>query len=319
MQQDGLPAVRARRMLGFERDGDGRVVRAVEHRFRRSQRPDGSFEHSVMKTAAVICLLDDLHGGRSRELTEAAADHLMSALEAQRGYETAKRVRPGTLTEPFDLCGFFGPQGDRLKPDTLARNAREVNLWRELEPLSGPKSRVRGVRKGSFDRPGPSTCYTWGMVPLCCTIEAVCRAGRADDPRLKPAINALLGAQRGNGGWCGCPPEGAPPCTASALRALAAHPHLRRSEYAKRGLELMRTSGWWVTRRTKQPRIGSGFFATIQVIAALDHPIARKIIRKALAVIAPRQRRNRTFGTPCQVERVAAAILGMRALESETS
>ena len=81
----------------------------------------------------------------------------------------------------------------------------------------------------------------------------------------------------------------------------------------------MHDSQWWVTRRTKQPRIGSGFFATIQVIAAYDSSVACEIIRNALAVIAPRQRRNGTFGTPCPVERVAAVILGMRALESATS
>ena len=319
MEQEGLPAVRARRAFGLERDGDAAVVRSVARRFARSQHPNGSFEDSHMKTAAVTCLLGDLRGGRSGELIEAAATYLLSALEAQPGHEAAKRVKPGTLTQPFDLCGFFGPQGDRLKPDTLARNAREVNLSRKLEPLHGPKSPVKGVRKGSFDRPGPSTCYTWGMVPLCHTIEAACRAGHADDPRLKPAINALLGAQRENGGWCGCPPDGAPPCTTSALRALSAHPKLKRSKCAERGLALMHASQWWVTRRTKQPRIGSGFFATIEVIAAYDHATARDIIRNALTAIAPRQRRNGTFGTPCQVERVAAVICGLRALEPGTS
>ena len=60
---------------------------------------------------------------------------------------------------------------------------------------------------------------------------------------------------------------------------------------------------------------GAGGFAAIQACAAFDLPAAREIVRDALAALATKPRRNGTFGTPCQVERVAAALCGLRALE----
>ena len=51
-----------------------------------------------------------------------------------------------------------------------------------------------------------------------------------------------------------------------------------------------------------------------QACAAFDLPVAREIIRDALAIVSAKQRKNGTFGTPCQVERVAAALVGQKAL-----
>ena len=51
MEQQGLSAIRARRLIGLDRVGDEKAVATVERRFARSQLRDGSFEHSPMKTA----------------------------------------------------------------------------------------------------------------------------------------------------------------------------------------------------------------------------------------------------------------------------
>ena len=309
MTQDGLPAVKARRMLGLGRDGDEKAVHALERNLAKTQLRDGSFEQSPMKTAGVLNHLDDLRATGSKELIEKAASYLISVLASQPGYEQARNVKPGSLREKFDLCGLFGPESDRWRPDVLARNAREMNFYREYEPLLGPKSPVRGVQRSSLDRPGPGTCYTWGLIPLSYTIEALCRAGHAHDKQLQPAINALLGAQRENGGWCACG-VGQTGCTLHAMRALGSHPQLRQSKYAERALELLRQSG---TGK------GSDAFAIPQAVSSFNLPVARDIIRDGLTAVAPRQRRNGTFGTPCRTERVAAVWCAKSALESSAA
>lgn len=198
----------------------------------------------------------------------------------------------------------------------LVRGAREMNFYREYEPLLGPKSPVRGVRRSSLDRPGPGSCYAWGLIPLCYTIEALCRAEHAQDERLQPAINALLGAQRESGGWCRNL-AGAPPCTIHALRALGSHPELRQGKQAEKVLEFMRAtqrgaSGGEAMRWLR----GSSLFAAIRAVARFDSPIAREIIRDALEALALRQRRNGTFGGPCKIERVAAVLVAAKTVES---
>ena len=136
---------------------------------------------------------------------------------------------------------------------------------------------------------------------MCYIIEALCRTGYAGDRRLKPAINALLGAQRRSGGWCRNL-GGHPSCTIHAIRALGSHPRLRKSKHAERALALMHAKG-------------AISFALIQAAAAFDFPVAREIIRDGLRELAPRQRKNGTFGAPCKVERVAAVLVARRALE----
>lgn len=313
MAQEGLPALRARRLLGLCREGDAKAVRALERELSRVKSRDGAFEGSTMKTAGVLNLLDDLKATGSEELIAASASYLIAVLESQPGYEWARDVRPGGLRTPCDLGGFFGPYEDRNWPEVLARGAREMNFYREYEPLLGPKTAVRGVRESSLDRPGPSSCYAWGLIPLCYTIEALCRAGHAHDERLQPAINALLGAQRESGGWCRNL-AGHPNCTLHAIRALGSHPQLGRGAHADRALKLIRATQRASTRRLAGWWRGSNLFAAIQAIARFGTPIAGEIIRHALAALAPRQRKNGTFGGPCRVERVAAVLVAARAV-----
>jgi hypothetical protein len=154
----------------------------------------------------------------------------------------------------------------------------------------------------TLDRSGPGSCYSWGLIPVAYTVEALCRAGYAQDQRLQPAINALLGAQRESGGWCRNP-GGHPSCTIHAIRALGSHPELRRGENAEHALRFMRNSH---VRR-------SDLFPVIQAMAKFDLPIAREFIRDALIALAPRQRKNGTFGDPCAVERVTAALVAQQA------
>ena len=307
MAQEGVAALRARRRLGLERDGDDRAVSVLEHSYQRAQLADGSFSHSPMKTAGVLNLLDDLRAtdgscpqANAGELIQRGAAFLLAVLEAQPGYERARGLKPGALTEACDLCGFFGPHDRRLDPEVLAGNAQEMNYYREYEPLLGPKSPVRGVRRGRLDRPGPSSCYTWGLVPLAYTVEALCRAGHGRDPRLQPAIRALLGAQRDSGGWCRNL-AGHPSCTVHVLRALGSHPVLGRSKHAERALDFLRSRG-------------AHHFAEIEAAAACDLPAARYLIRAGLAALAPQQRRDGTFGTHRpRVERVVAVLVAERA------
>jgi hypothetical protein len=199
----------------------------------------------------------------------------------------------------------------------MAEGAREMNAYREFEPLTGPKSPIRGERRSSLDRAGPSSCYAWGLIPLCYIVETLCRAGYERDERLQPAIHVLLGAQRESGGWCRNL-SGHTGCSIHGIRALGAHPDLRESEHAARALEFWRASQqgelgaslrrWWR---------GGNLFAALQAAAVFDLPPARDIVRDALAAIAPRQRRNGTFGTPNAVERVSAVLEAMSRLASD--
>ena len=296
MEQEGTNAVRARRSLGLQRDGDDQRVGDTELGLSKEQLSDGSFGRSPLKTAGVLNLLDDMRATQSGALIERAVDYLTDVLQSQPGYGRAKRVKPGTLRTACDLCGFFGPYEDRNVPVVLANGAQEMNFYRDYEPLLGPKSPVRADRRSSLDRPGPSSCYSWGLIPLSYIVEALCRAGHGADDRLRPAVNALLGAQRASGGWCRNV-GGHPNCTLPVLRTLSAHPQLRQSIYAERALEFMQTS-------PRPPNV----FAALQCVARFDLPTARVLIQDKLSEAANRQRKNGTFGTPCPVERVAAVL-----------
>ena len=61
---------------------------------------------------------------------------------------------------------------------------------------------------------------------------------------------------------------------------------------------------------------GQKTFATIQAVAAFDLPVADQIIGKTLLGLVPRQQKNGTFGGPNRVERVAAVMLAVKAIES---
>jgi hypothetical protein len=316
MEQKGLPAVRARRLLGLSRAGDEKTVAAQERKFAKSQRDDGSFQGSPMKTAGVLVLLDDLRAEDSGDVIKAGASYLLSVLQSQPGYKRAAKVRPGSLKIPCDLCGFFGPFETRNRPDVLSRGAKEMNFYRDFEPLLGPQAPVRATRRSTRDRPGPGSCYRWGLIPLSYTIEALCRAGYARDARLRPAVNAFLGVQRTSGGWCRNL-GGHPGCTIHALRALGAHPKLRSSRYAERVLKFMKETRrgkhgggakrWWG---------GRNVFAALQAIAAIDVPLGRRMTRDLLAEVGRGQRKNGTFSGGCAVERVAAALVATRAVHA---
>ncbi len=309
MAQNGLVAARARRRLGLHREDDEETVKSVELRLSKAQLPDGSFEHSLIKTAGVLNLLDDLKSFSSRTLIEKASLYLLSVLEVQPGYERARSVTPGGLKTTCDLCGFFGPYEDRNRPEVLVVGAREMNFYREFEPLLGPKSIVRASPRSNLDRPGPSSCYSWGLIPLCYTIEALCRAGLAFDPKLEPAINVMLGAQRESGGWCrGL--KGHPNCTIHAIRALVSHPQLRFGAYAEKAFRFMRMTQQASKDKRARWWRGSNVFAAIQAIATSpsDSPVQREIIRSAMLCLARRQQKNGTWGGPCRIERVAAVL-----------
>jgi hypothetical protein len=313
MAQDGLAAVRARRLLCLSRGGDADAVRAAEDRLDRDQHPDGSFEHSPMKTAGVLNLLDDLQADRSAELIAGAVSYLLSVLEAQPGYERARDVTPGSLRTPCDLSGLFGPYEERSRPDVMTHGAREMNFYRQYEPLLGPESEVRAVRRSSLDRAGPGSCYAWGLIPLSYTIEALCRAGQGNHERLGPAINALMGAQRESGGWCRNL-AGHPTCSIHAIRALGAHPRLRKSDSADRALDFMAAELRGGSGSARQWWRGSNLFAALRSFAAFDQPAARRLMREGLAAVTPSQRKNGTFGGPARVERVTAVLVALNAL-----
>jgi hypothetical protein len=132
-------------------------------------------------------------------------------------------------------------------------------------------------------------------------------------------IHVLLGAQRESGGWCRNL-GGHTGCSIHGIRALGAHPDLRESEYADRALEFWKASQqgelgaslrrWWR---------GANRFAALQAAAAFEQPIAHDILRETLAAIAPRQRKNGTFGTPNAVERVTAVLEAVARLGEEAT
>jgi hypothetical protein len=308
LSQEGESAVRARRSLGLEREGDGEVARRMAERAAKSQLADGSFAHSPMKTAGVVCLLADLAPEIATRVMSRAAEFLVEVLASQPGYERARGVQPGELTEACDLAGFFGPYEARNAPEVLARGAREMNFFRQFEPLLGPKSPVRARRRSSLDRAGPGSCYAWGLVPLCYIIEALCRGGFGADPRLRPAVNALVGAQRKSGGWCRNLGGGVE-CTIPAIRALGVHPRLRQSRFAEAALGYVRaTQSGGAGRKAESRWRGSRLFAALEAVARFDLAIAKEIIGAGLKAAARHQRRNGTFGTPCAVARVAAVV-----------
>lgn len=302
MAQEGLPAVRARRCLGLEREGDAAFVRDLMVGLEGEQRANGSLADSPMRTAGTLIMLADLRTEGRETLVEGGATYLFSVLAAQPGYGRVESVLPGSLTTPCDLGGFFGPYEDRNDPQVRAFGAREMNHYREFEPLLGPKSPVRETPRSSRDRAGPSSCYAWGLIPLSYVVEALCRVGYAEDGRLQPALRVLLGVQRESGGWCrnlgghiGCSPH--------PMRALSAHSTLRQSPSTGRALRFLHAN--WQARDP---------YAILRVAAAYDLPAAREVAREVLAHVAPQQRKNGTFGTPHRIERVAAVLAGLALL-----
>ncbi len=239
--------------------------------------------------------------------------YLFGVLASQPGYARGSEIEPGSLRTPCDLGGFFGPYEDRGRPDVIAAGAREMNALREFDPLLGPHSEVRSVRRSSLDRAGPGSCYAWGLVPLSYAIGALCRAGHALDERLQPALHALLGTQRQGGGWCRNL-GGHPHCTLHALCALAAHPSWRHGTSAERLMGRIRDArrgdaqglaAWWQ---------GARLFAALQATVDLNLPVARQLVRDGLEVIARGQRKDGAFGGPCAVERLAAVLWALAAL-----
>jgi hypothetical protein len=299
IEQEGLSAVRARRLLDLHSEGDEQTISTLECAFAKSQSHDGSFDQSIMKTAGILNLLNDLKSEDLEKIIAKGVLYLMSVLESQPGHELAQNVKPGGLATPLDLCGFFGRYENQRQPDMMALGAREMNFYREYEPLFGPKNPVRDVRRSSFDRVGPSSCYSWGLIPLCYITETLCRAGHSHDERLQPAINILLGVQRDSGGWCRNL-GGHPNCTIHAVRVLGVHPELRQSHYSERAIK----------RLQEIPH--SNVYATLQVLSRFDLPIAKEVIHDILANIIPRQRKNGTFGADLKIERVVAVLLALK-------
>ncbi len=301
--QDDPRAARARLSLGLKRDGDLEWANVVASDLASEQLDDGSFDHSPLRTAGILNLLSDIRAKNSKGLMQRAAHYLFEVLESQPGYERAGKVKPGSLSSACDLCGFFGPYEDKNLPEAMVRGAREMNFYREYEPLLGPKSPVRDTPRSSFDRPGPGSCYAWGLVPLSYIIEGLCRAGHGRDAGIKPALNALLGVQRASGGWCRNL-RGHPSCSLHALRALGAHPRLKKSDHAERALAFLQGQ-----------RQGGNRFAMIHAVSAFNSPTARSLLAEMLQDVAGRQRKNGTFGTPCRIERVAAVLAASRVVD----
>jgi hypothetical protein len=153
------------------------------------------------------------------------------------------------------------------------------------------------------------------LQPLAYTIEALCRAGYARDPRLKAGINVLLASQRANGGWCRSL-SGDPGCTMHAMRALGSHPDLRRGLHAERALRFVRdTHRGTLGKRWASRWGGAKRFALLAAVAAFPMAVAREIAEDALSAIAPQQRRDGSFGGPSEVERVAAVLGALRAIQ----
>jgi hypothetical protein len=203
-------------------------------------------------------------------------------------------VAPGALTEPLDICGFFACYDDRSRPEELARGAGEMNHYRRCEPLLGPKHLVRSKRRSAFDRVGAPSCYSWGLLPLAYTIEALARAGLARDARLSPAINVLLGVQRRSGGFCRNL-GGHRNCTLPALSALGALPQCQRSPYAERALECV---------HAQAARIAP--WKLLRAIGDIDLPLARRMRRELVHAVAREQKRDGSFPDPHALHKALA-------------
>jgi hypothetical protein len=106
---------------------------------------------------------------------------------------------------------------------------------------------------------------------------------------------------------------GALPCTLRALRAVGAHPRLRGSKYAGAAIAYVQRA-----RRQSGGRPvfkGRMALAMLQSLAAFPVPAAFEIIRTTLTALAPRQRRNGTFGGPQRLQRVVAVLVALRSVE----
>jgi hypothetical protein len=303
MRQNGDDALRARRALGLARAGDDQTAGKLVDRLVSTQRSDGSFDGSPMRTAGVLLLFADLSVDRAGPSVVQGGRFLLRVLEAQDGYvRAADRPAGWTIRTPRSLCGFFGPYSARNQPEVLAAGAREINAFRELDPLFGPARPARTAARSSYDRPGPGSCYAWGLMPLSIIAESLCRSGYALDRRLVPALNVLLAVQRDSGGWCRSL-TGHPKCTLFALRALAAHPELRGSNQAAAALKSL------VGRKHPSP------YQILHVASLFDLIEARELARERLVVAVARQKPDGTFGRPARVERVRAVLAAQRLLQ----
>ena len=144
LAQDGLPALRARRRLHVKGPDDDEAARDVLREYARAQGADGSFDRSLLKTAGVVNLLVDLGLDDARSTLDAAAAHLLDMLIWQPGYERAADVAPGSLTMPFDLCGFFGPYDLRNEPAAVKYCTREFLVTPTKTVPSGPTATAIG-------------------------------------------------------------------------------------------------------------------------------------------------------------------------------
>lgn len=304
VQRDDRPALLARRRLDLFRQDDASAARAWCQEMIGEQCEDGSWCGSLLATAGAVKRLCELRVPQGQPAQRRGCAYLIDQLLHQPGGATRSM---GRLTTPCDLGGFFGPYDQRGDPQRIAQGAVEMNHYRVFEPLRGPQQPVRHMARSSRDRPGPSSCYAWGLIPLCYTLEALALAGLALDPRLRPAWSALLASQRQSGGWCRNL-GGHPNCSLHALGAISAHPSLYQGETAQRLVAFMtrsrgRETSWWR---------GTHLFAVLEVFARLDMLVAQALANAILVDLAPRQRRDGSFGGPHAVERVAVAIAAQR-------
>jgi len=78
LEQEGLPAVRARRILDLNREGDEEAIHALISEYVALQNADGSFDGSLMKTAGRLNLLSDLNFVSADTMISAGTDYLVS-------------------------------------------------------------------------------------------------------------------------------------------------------------------------------------------------------------------------------------------------
>ena len=98
MAQEGLGALRVRRMLALEREGDEPAARALVNELSIAESREGLFADSPMKTAGLLNLLDDLCAGGTEALVAAGASYLV-------GSSNRSRVTSAPEAWPPAACG----------------------------------------------------------------------------------------------------------------------------------------------------------------------------------------------------------------------
>ena len=109
MAQEGLGALRVRRMLALEREGDEPAARVLVNELSIAESREGLFADSPMKTAGLLNLLDDLRVGGTEELVAAGASYLVRVLESQPGYVRARGVAPAACAPLATWPAFSAP------------------------------------------------------------------------------------------------------------------------------------------------------------------------------------------------------------------